>query len=93
MVGGKVTYSQYNSGSGNTVIIRDKQGREWNYFHMVPPTAKVGQTVKPGDMIGNVGSTGESTGPHLDIHLRSAGSGQPDRRRHASLQSRLEEDW
>ncbi len=70
MVGGKVTFSGWTDGTGNMVTIQDKSGRLWNYFHMVAPSpTKVGERVLAGRQIGNVGSTGMSTGPHLDIHL------------------------
>jgi murein DD-endopeptidase MepM/ murein hydrolase activator NlpD len=70
MVGGKVIFSGWTSGGGNTLSIRDKGGRIWNYFHMQEPSsAATGAKVKAGTKVGLVGATGQATGPHLDLHL------------------------
>jgi murein DD-endopeptidase MepM/ murein hydrolase activator NlpD len=50
---------------GGTVAIDHGQGLESMYLHMSKFEAKEGQAVKKGDVIGYVGSTGRSTGPHL----------------------------
>lgn len=75
MIGGTVITNTYQpSGAGNYVSIKDNKGRVWMYFHQaVRSPLKVGTKVKAGDQIGVVGSTGESTGPHLDIHLQING--------------------
>ena len=55
-----------DAGYGNWVAWKDVQGIEHFYGHMVSPTPfKVGDKVKKGTKLGEVGSTGESTGPHL----------------------------
>ena len=51
---------------GNYVVFKDAQGMEHMYAHLKAPCSyEVGDTVVPGDVIGRVGSTGRSTGPHL----------------------------
>ncbi len=59
------------SGFGNHVIINHGYGYESLYGHMVRIKAKNGQRVKRGEVIGWVGSTGKSTGPHChyEVHI------------------------
>ena len=58
-------------GYGNHVIINHGYGYETLYGHMVRIKARVGQKVKRGEVIGWVGSTGKSTGPHChyEVHI------------------------
>lgn len=60
------------NGYGNHVVIKHGYGYETLYGHMVRVKARKGQTVKRGEVIGWVGSTGKSTGPHChyEIHFR-----------------------
>jgi len=60
-----------DEGAGNGVILRHQQGWETRYFHMVSADLPVteGEAVLAGQVIGNVGSTGESTGPHLHFEV------------------------
>ena len=68
---GVITYSQYNSGGyGNLVKISHGNGVESYYGHCSKLYVKVGQTVKAGDLIAAVGSTGRSTGNHLHFEIR-----------------------
>lgn len=59
------------TGTGNHVIINHGYGYETVYMHMVRIKARQGQRVKRGDVIGWVGSTGASTGPHChyEVHI------------------------
>ncbi|MHA0044081.1 LysM peptidoglycan-binding domain-containing M23 family metallopeptidase [Deinococcus sp. PEB2-63] len=60
---------------GGLVILDHGAGVTSLYFHQRRVTVKVGQKVSRGDKIGEVGSTGLSTGPHLHLELRVRGEG------------------
>ena len=62
---GRVLIADYLIGTGNTVIIEHGFGLKTWYYHMNELNVKTGDMVKKGDIIGKVGSTGFSTGPHL----------------------------
>jgi len=68
---GVVTTAGMGTGTGNHVIINHGYGYETVYMHMVRVKASVGQHVKRGEVIGWVGSTGASTGPHChyEVHI------------------------
>ncbi|MBP6216038.1 MAG: LysM peptidoglycan-binding domain-containing protein [Luteimonas sp.] len=57
--------------AGNAVVVRDNSGREAWIFHMSSIDVKVGQRVGYGQDLGNQGSTGNSTGPHVHIEAPS----------------------
>lgn len=71
---GSVTIATFGSGYGNYVMIAHADGSATLYGHMSSLAVKAGQTVKQGDVIGYVGSTGNSTGPHLHFEVRINGS-------------------
>ncbi len=59
------------SGYGNLIILRHGFGYETYYAHLSKYNVRVGQKVKRGDLIGYVGNTGRSEGPHLhyEVHI------------------------
>ena len=72
---GVVKEAGFNSGGfGNDVVINHGYGYQTLYGHMYRVKARVGQTVKRGEVIGYVGSTGKSTGPHCHYEVHRNGS-------------------
>ncbi len=72
---GVVTEADFNEGGyGNHVVINHGFGYETLYGHMVRMKARVGQKVKRGEVIGYVGSTGKSTGPHCHYEVHKNGT-------------------
>lgn len=70
---GRVTFVGRKSGYGKVVEITHGNGLITRYAHMSKFSAKVGQRVDTGDVIGAIGSTGRSTGPHLHFEVRING--------------------
>ena len=60
--------------TGATLIFDHGHGISTLYMHMDKIFVGVGDIVKQGDIIGTVGSSGRSTGPHLDIRLNWKGT-------------------
>ena len=73
---GVVTSVKYEGAGGNTVRIRHNSVYSTAYLHLskYAKGLKVGQRVRQGDVIGYVGSTGRSTGPHLDFRVWKNGT-------------------
>ena len=72
---GVVQAAGFNTdGYGNKVVINHGYGYQTLYGHMVRVKAKVGQTVKRGEVIGYIGSTGKSTGPHCHYEVIKRGA-------------------
>jgi murein DD-endopeptidase MepM/ murein hydrolase activator NlpD len=71
---GTVTEAGYNGGYGNMVEIDHGNGLSTRYGHMSQILVTVGQKISIGDIVGKVGSTGRSTGPHLHYEVRRNGS-------------------
>ena len=70
---GTVTFAQRDGSYGNLIKVDQGNGVETWYAHCDKLYAKVGQTVNAGDVIAAVGSTGNSTGPHLHLEIRVNG--------------------
>ena len=70
---GTVNFAGWNGGYGNLVRITNTSTMQTYYAHMSKINVKAGQAVKKGEVIGLVGSTGNSTGPHLHFEVRING--------------------
>lgn len=70
---GVVTYAGWIGGYGNCIIINHGSGIVSLYGHGSETVATVGQVVKQGDIVMKVGSTGNSTGPHVHFEIRKNG--------------------
>ena len=62
---GRVTESRYRGGNGNYVKVKHNSTYSTQYLHMRKRAVKVGDYVKQGDVIGTVGMTGSTAGPHV----------------------------
>lgn len=72
---GKIIVSRavgYNGGYGLYVVINHDNGTQTLYAHMSRNNVSAGQNITQGQVIGAVGSTGKSTGPHLHFEIRGA---------------------
>ncbi|PPB81734.1 murein DD-endopeptidase MepM/ murein hydrolase activator NlpD [Albidovulum inexpectatum] len=70
---GVVVFAGRQSGYGNLIKIRHEFGIETRYGHLSRIRVKVGQKVSRGEVIGDMGNTGRSTGPHLHYEVRVNG--------------------
>lgn len=70
---GTVSFAGWSDGYGNLIKLKHDNGLETYYGHCSKLLVKVGEDVDKGDKIGEVGSTGRSTGPHLHFEVRVNG--------------------
>ncbi len=70
---GTVIKAGYSGGYGRLVELRHENGVTTRYAHLSMINVRTGQKVKSGDMIGKLGNTGRSTGPHLHYETRVGG--------------------
>lgn len=73
---GRVTLAGWKQGYGNTIIIDHGYNYQTLYGHLSKINVSSGQKVVRGDIIGEVGSTGKSTGPHLHYEVHYKGEPQ-----------------
>ncbi|MBM9548075.1 M23 family metallopeptidase [Leptospira sp. 201903074] len=67
---GEVIFKGKQGGYGNLIIIKHSLGYETRYGHLFDFNINLGQKVKKGQKIGEVGQTGRATGPHLHFEIR-----------------------
>ena len=67
---GLVIYAAPHAGYGNLVIVYHSNGITTRYAHLSRISVEAGQRVKRSDQVGNAGSTGRSTGPHVHYEIR-----------------------
>ncbi|MCP4503802.1 MAG: M23 family metallopeptidase [Deltaproteobacteria bacterium] len=67
---GKVIFAGERGGYGNTVVVKHTDGTRTLYAHLSEINVKKGDNVALGETLGEVGSTGRSTGPHLHLEVR-----------------------
>jgi len=70
---GTVSFSGWLGGYGHLIIVDHGNSTKTYYAHLSKDFVKTGQAVKQGEVIGNIGSTGRSTGPHLHFEIRKNG--------------------
>ena len=71
---GKVTFAGWSGGYGNFIEVSHDDGTISRYAHCSKLNVSLGQIVKKGQTIGYVGSTGNSTGPHLHFEIKVNGN-------------------
>ena len=76
IAGGVVTSVGYDGSYGNKTVITLEDGTELWYCHQTAYAVSPGENVTAGQVIGSVGSTGNTTGPHVHIEVRP-GAGDP----------------
>lgn len=72
----RVESAKWHSGYGNLIVLDHGYNYTTRYAHLSEMKVQTGQLVKRGDLIGRVGNTGKSTGPHLHYEVRYKGQPQ-----------------
>ena len=75
---GTVTSAGFDGAYGNKTVITLEDGTELWFCHQTAFNVSVGDTVRTGELIGYVGSTGHVTGPHLHLEVRPGGGDPVD---------------
>lgn len=70
---GEVVTAEYQSGFGNKVVVDHNNGYETIYAHLASIDVEVGETVRKGNKLGVMGTTGNSTGVHLHFEIHKDG--------------------
>lgn len=73
MAKGEVEFAGLRGGFGNCIMLKHGNGFETLYGHLSKILVRVGQKINIGEQIGNIGSTGRSTGPHLHYEIHKNG--------------------
>ena len=76
--GGRVDKAEWQGSAGNAVTVKLKDGRYTLYGHMSRIATRKGARIKAGAKIGEVGSSGNSTGPHLHLQIQRGGESATD---------------
>ncbi len=66
---GKVTFAGYKGDYGYVVMVKHNNGYETRYAHLTRTRVKRGEAIEAGEIVGLLGSTGRSTGPHLHYEV------------------------
>lgn len=77
---GRIIHAGYGRGFGKAIFSLGEDGIPQIYGHSQATSVKAGQTVRPGQRLGLVGSTGNSTGPHLHFEIARSAPGTPSNR-------------
>jgi murein DD-endopeptidase MepM/ murein hydrolase activator NlpD len=75
---GVVTATGYDGRYGNKTVVRLADGTELWFCHQSAVDVEVGEHVRPGQVIGAIGTTGNVTGPHLHLEVHPSGDGPVD---------------
>jgi murein DD-endopeptidase MepM/ murein hydrolase activator NlpD len=70
---GEIIFADWDGPYGNKIVVRQWDGTDLWYCHLSRFVMRSGE-VKPGDIIGRVGSTGNTTGPHLHLEVHPDGN-------------------
>jgi murein DD-endopeptidase MepM/ murein hydrolase activator NlpD len=72
--GGKITRVGWSTLGGRIMVERGHSGKRYLFAHLSKSLARTGDTVRAGELIARVGSTGFATGPHLHFQISSNGT-------------------